>query len=298
VTRFAGVPIFDGRHIVAVIGVANKETEYTPDDIDALVTLGNKMWEILHRRRSEQEREFILADLEQKNTELERFAYTASHDLKAPLITIRGFLGFIKKDAETGDLGRMEKDIGRITKAAETMQELLDSLLELSRIGRIVHPPQPVSLVKIAHEAAELLAVPIHERGVKLAIAGNLPEVYGDKNRLREVITNLLENALKFMGDQKKPKVEIGMRYDAETPVFFVRDNGIGIASEYQGRIFSLFEKLDVSIPGAGVGLALTKRIIEMHGGKIWVESEGMGKGSTFCFTLPEVPEKSALKKE
>jgi signal transduction histidine kinase len=242
-------------------------------------------------KRAERERERMLADLEQKNAELERFAYTASHDLKTPLITIRGFLGFVERDAEVGDMVRMRQDILRISNATVRMQELLDSLLELSRIGRIVGPPEPVSMRELSGVAAELLAVPIQERGVTLRIAPDLPEVYGDKKRLLEVMTNLLENAVKFMGDQPAPLIEIGVRYDGEKPAFFIRDNGIGIPHEYQSRLFTLFERIEVSVPGTGVGLALVKRIIEIHGGKIQVESEGAGKGTTFWFTLPGVPE-------
>ena len=106
-------------------------------------------------------------------------------------------------------------------------------------------------------------------------------------------MVNLLENAVKFMGDQPEPLVEIGVRYGKEKPVFFVRDNGIGIPVEYQCRLFTLFERIEVNVPGTGVGLALVKRIIEFHGGKIWLESEGAGKGTTFWFTLPGVPEEA-----
>jgi len=105
---------------------------------------------------------------------------------------------------------------------------------------------------------------------------------------MAEAMQNLIENAVKYMGDQPEPRVEIGMRYDNHRRVFFVRDNGIGIDSHYQEKIFGLFEKLNPAAEGTGVGLTIVKRIIEAHGGSIWVESEGVGKGSTFCFTLSE----------
>lgn len=100
---------------------------------------------------------------------------------------------------------------------------------------------------------------------------------------------NLLENAVKFLGDQPNPRVEIGVREDRGATVFYVRDNGMGIEPSYHDRVFDLFEKLEVESEGTGVGLALVKRIIEQHGGRIWVESAGVGEGSTFCFTLPDV---------
>ena len=114
--------------------------------------------------------------------------------------------------------------------------------------------------------------------------------IFGDRQRLVEAVQNQVENACKFMGDQQKPHIQIGQR-DSEdgTPVFFVRDNGMGIAPEHHDRIFGLFNKLDATSDGTGIGLALVKRIIEVHGGRIWVESEA-GKGATFCFTLPAEP--------
>ena len=187
------------------------------------------------KKHSERERERLLTDLEQKNAELERFAYTASHDLKAPLITIRGFLGFVERDAEAGDMETLRKDLARIGNAAGKMQELLDSLLELSRVGRIIGPSEPVSLSELAQEAVELLASPIHEKNVTVTIAPDLPEVFGDKKRLLEVMLNLVENAVKFMGEQSSPLVEIGVRHDPERSVFFVRDNGIGISRDIPG---------------------------------------------------------------
>jgi signal transduction histidine kinase len=131
----------------------------------------------------------------------------------------------------------------------------------------------------------------LEARGVQVAIAPDLPTVYGDRARLVEVVQNLVDNACKFMGDQAEPRIEIGQRgaqADADgKPVLFVRDNGIGIEPQYQDRVFGLFNKLDAHTEGTGVGLALVKRIVEVHGGRIWVESQGVGKGSTFCFTLP-----------
>ena len=114
-----------------------------------------------------------------------------------------------------------------------------------------------------------------------------MPVVLGDRVRLLQVYQNLIGNAVKFMGDQAAPRVEIGLRQDGTETVFFVRDNGRGIDPEYHDKIFGLFERLNAQVPGTGIGLQLVKRIVEVHGGRVWVESEGQGKGSTFCFTLP-----------
>jgi signal transduction histidine kinase len=114
-----------------------------------------------------------------------------------------------------------------------------------------------------------------------------MPVVNVDRDRVREAVMNLVENAIKFMGDQPHPKIEIGVRYDRDQPVFFVKDNGIGIDPQYHTKIFGLFEKLDANTGGSGTGLTIVQRIIEVHGGRIWVESAGANQGSTFYFSLP-----------
>ena len=244
----------------------------------------------LQRERLIAERERATsADLEVKNAELERFVYTVSHDLKNPLVTIRNYVGHIQHDLTAmGQDGRVLADLERIDQASARMHQMLEELVELSRIGRIIHPPQIVPFGQLVQEAAELLAASLHKANVELVIADSLPEVCVDHLRVREVLQNLLENAVKFLGDQSEPRIEVGMRSPAvASAVFFVRDNGIGIEPRYQERAFQLFERLNPTLDGTGIGLALVKRIIEAHEGRIWIESEGLGKGTTFCFTLP-----------
>ena len=243
--------------------------------------------DITEQKALARQRETLIRELEQKNAELERFTYTVSHDLKSPLITIRGFASLLEDDARKGDPAKLKKDILRITQAADTMQQLLTDVLETSRIGRVVSPFENTPFGIIAHEAVDLLAVQLKERGVTVRIAPNLPVVNVDHIRIREVMINLIENAIKFFGDQPDPEIRIGADSSGKTPVFFVQDNGIGIDPRYLERIFNLFEKLNVSVAGTGVGLTIVRRIIEFHGGKIWAESEGPGKGTTFRFTLP-----------
>jgi PAS domain S-box-containing protein len=236
------------------------------------------------------EREKLINELERKNAELERFTYTASHDLKSPLITIKGFLGFLREDAERGNIKRLETDIKRIGDAADKMQLLLNDLLELSRIGRSVNKSELIDLNVLIAEVLELLQGRVSggARPIGVHVEENLPQVYGDRPRLLEVWQNLIDNAAKFMGDQPEPQIQIGQ--DGKThdglPIFFVRDNGVGIDPRFTDRIFGLFNKLDARTEGTGIGLALVKRIIEFHGGRIWLESEP-GKGTTFYFTLP-----------
>jgi signal transduction histidine kinase len=243
--------------------------------------------ELNERKRVEAEHEKAIKELETKNAELERFTYTVSHDLKSPLITISGFLGLLQADAKSGNTEKFKADLQRINEATDRMQRLLNELLELSRIGRISNPPSNTPFGKIVEDALALTRGRLMAGNIKVAVEKELPTVSGDRPRLVEVLQNLIDNAAKFMGDQPAPQIEIGTRREEGQQVFFVRDNGIGINPSYHERIFGLFDKLDPRSEGTGVGLALAKRIVEVHGGRIWVESQGKDKGSMFCFTLP-----------
>lgn len=244
------------------------------------------------RKWAEAERDKLIEELEAKNAELERFAYTVSHDLKSPLITIRGFLGFLRDDSRSGNHTRLDSDIQRITDATDKMQTLLNDLLELSRVGRVINKPQFVPFQEIVAEAVELVHGRISRREIAVSIAQDLPTVYVDRPRLVEVMQNLIDNSAKFMGDQPSPRIEIGQKgFHGPMPILYVMDNGIGIPHEFMDKIFGLFNKLDARSEGTGVGLALVKRIIEFHNGIIWAES-APGKGTTFYFTLPVQPVK------
>jgi signal transduction histidine kinase len=233
------------------------------------------------------ERTHIQDELEQNNSELTQFTYTVSHELKTPVVTIKGFIGSIKNDLRNKNYERAEKDILRVTNAVDKMHETLCDLLELSRTGRLMNEAMDIPLENIVQDALELTHGPIEKYKVTVHTQPNLPIIHGDRQRLTEVLQNLLDNAVKYMGDQPHPHVEIGKHSEKNgNPVFFVKDNGMGIAPEYHERIFGLFNKLDSTSEGTGIGLALVKKIIEVHGGSIWVESEP-GKGSTFFFTLP-----------
>ncbi|MEI2609750.1 MAG: PAS domain-containing sensor histidine kinase [Candidatus Promineifilaceae bacterium] len=247
--------------------------------------------DITTRKQAERERERIIRELEDKNSELERFTYTVSHDLKTPLVTIRGFLGYIAQSAAAGDMNQFNTDLQRIKDATNRMHHLLGDLLELSRIGRVINKPEPISFNQLVHEALELVSGPIESNHIQVILHDNLPTVYGDHQRLVEVLQNLLDNATKFLCPHPQPYIEIGQAgYDADQkPILFVRDNGIGIAPEYHEQIFGLFNKLDPQTEGTGIGLALVKRIIEVHNGTIWIESQPQ-QGATFFFSLPPVP--------
>lgn len=228
-------------------------------------------------------------EIKKKNEELTRFIYTVSHDLKSPLVTIKSFTAYLKEDIAAQDKAGQDKDINYIQNAADKMGKLLDELLELSRIGRKEKSKTSATLRTVAQSAIDLVAGRLANNNIKVEFTGPSVMLYGHIERFIQLYQNLLDNAAKFMGDQPRPFVEIGAFIDSERNneiVLFVRDNGSGIDPRYHHKIFGLFEKMDNTTEGTGIGLALIKRIVEVHGGTIWFESEGAGKGTTFYFTL------------
>ncbi len=253
----------------------------------------SRMLAALHAQIAERDQR--IAELEARNAELERYAYTVSHDLKTPLVTIKGFISFLHRDVRAGDRERVEHDLERIAYAADRMQRLLDDLLELARVGRLGNKPRRVAFAEVVAEALERVADAIEEHGAEILISDALPEVYGDREQLVDVVEQLLDNAVKHIGEQPAPCVEVGARRGGPErpagggpaePVLFVRDNGPGIHPRYQETVFKLFERLEPEASeGTGVGLTLVKRIVEFHDGRIRIESSG--RGPTLCFSLP-----------
>ncbi len=263
--------------------VRHYEARLVPDRAESVLGV---VRDVTDRRVAELQREDLLVELEAKNRELERFARTVSHDLKSPLITIRGFMEVLEDDrASVSD--RAAQAIDRINNAAKMMLHLLDDLLELARVGRLVNPLEEVAFGDIVRSAVDQVAGSIVKHGVKVNIDADLPYVAADRTRLVQVVQNLLDNAVKFMGEQRNPRIEIGASKRDGRVLCWVRDNGAGLDGRNLERIFGVFDRLQHHVEGSGIGLALARRIIEVHGGEIWAESDGTGKGSTFYFTLP-----------
>jgi len=242
--------------------------------------------DLTERKQAEDARDRILKELEAKNREMRHFTYTVSHDLRSPLVTIQGFAGMLRKDLELTTKEKAVTDLEYIEKAATKMDALLSDTLKLSRIGRMVNPPEDVPFGEIVQGALEQTAGDIQAHHIDVTVAEDFPSVHVDRMRIEELLVNLITNSIKYRGENPHPKIELGYRRDGGETVFFVRDNGIGIEKSQAEKVFDLFYQVDKSGGGTGAGLAIVKRIVEVHGGRIWIESE-LGKGCTVCFTLP-----------
>lgn len=296
VKDFAAVTAWGGDKPVAIITVDNDPSKrpFTKEQLEALRLFAGYVGLAIENARLNTalendltRRKALIEELETKNAELERFTYTVSHDLKSPLVTITGFLGYLEQDALAGNTAKIKNNMNRISGAARKMQDLLNDLLELSRIGRLMNTPEDIPFAEVVHEAVDRVHGRLDEIQATVEIQRDLPVVSGDRIRLVEVVQNLIDNAAKYSNPASRSRIEIGTTTDAQNAVvFYVRDNGIGIAPKYHENIFGLFNKLNATSEGTGIGLTLVKRIIEVHGGRIWVESEA-GKGATFYFTLP-----------
>ncbi|MEN9563171.1 MAG: hypothetical protein RIR73_1415 [Chloroflexota bacterium] len=298
VQDYAAVAVWGGKKLVAAISVDQLTTRrlISPEQLEALRLFAGYAGLAIENARLHDalendlnSRKALIEELERKNMELERFTYTVSHDLKSPLVTITGFLGYLERDAHTGNFKNFKRDMERIQQAVDKMQILLNDLLELSRIGRIMHEPVEEDFGAIVRDALSLLDGAITSGNIHVNFVDEGHKITGDRVRLLEVIQNLVENAIKFMGAQPNPKVHIGSIMDGEDkPIFFVQDNGIGIEPQYQDLVFGIFNKLDARTEGSGIGLTLVKRIIEVHNGSIWLSSQPE-TGTTFYFTIPDV---------
>jgi len=230
--------------------------------------------------------------LERSNIELQQFAYIASHDLQSPLRSISGFVQLLKSEYE-GKLDQQADDwIRRTVQAIGQMQTMIRDVLAYSRVDSRSRPFEPTAFLDVFNDAVALLESSIRDAGGQV-VCGELPVVMGDRSQLVQLMQNLIGNGLKYHGD-KSPSVHVSAKRNGSEWTVSVRDNGIGIDPKYHERIFEIFKRLhdQTEYPGTGIGLAVCRRVVTRHGGRIWLESEA-GQGSVFHFTLPEGAEKT-----
>jgi PAS domain S-box-containing protein len=242
------------------------------------------------------DRKRLETELLTKIEELDGFSYAISHDLKGPLVTIQVFASMIEKELAAGSQANVFHDLSGIKEGAARMLTLVDHLLVLAIAGKVVNAATPVDMKLLVREVLAGLTGLLAEHHVEMSIDDDLGTVHGDFSRISTVVQNLIENAVKFGPTEAPCSVKIGVRQDGDERVFFVGDNGKGIDPREHERVFGLFNRLDTDTAGTGVGLALARRIVQAHGGRIWVESEGLGMGSRFCFTFGTTPEEESSK--
>jgi signal transduction histidine kinase len=272
--------------------------------------------EALERRATELTR--ANHDLEQKNEEIEMFVYSVSHDLRSPLVNLQGFgkeLTLAREELQKlleGDFSKEDRDrafelaerdmtesVRFIQTAVTRLSNIIDALLRLSRAGRVEYHPRLVDLKSVVRRIVEAMRGTITARGAEVVVK-ELPEVWGDAAAIEQIFGNLIGNAVNYLDPKRPGKVEIGLIEreveGMDKPLtIFVRDNGLGIAANYLSKVFAIFQRLHGNlVAGEGVGLALVRRVVERHGGRVWVESEE-GVGSTFFVAFPSDAQHSPL---
>ena len=273
---------------------ARKQFEQDNAELENHATALQSSRDELELRVDERTKELAFANqvLEQSNLELKQFAYIASHDLQSPLRSISGFVQLLKSEYE-GKLDEQAQDwIRRTVQSIGHMQTLIRELLSYSSVDSRSRPFAQIAFLDIVNDALTLLDSSIRDSGGQVT-CGELPDVIGDRSQLAQLIQNLISNALTYRGDEG-PQIHISAERSGEDWAFSVRDNGIGIEPKYCEQIFEMFKRLhdQKDYPGTGIGLAVCRRVVNRHGGKIWVESE-FGHGSTFHFTIPDRTEQT-----
>jgi signal transduction histidine kinase len=286
----AAVPLIVGeRALGALVVLRRAPRRFTEDERRVLEIFAANAATAVENARLYAAARRTLAELEAKNAELDSFTYSVSHDLTAPLVSVEGLVGSLVEDFGEQLDGRGRHYLDRIQVNVRQMEQLIQDLLALSRVGRESRAPEAVNLMEVVDDLVGEMAGPIQERGIKVTVR-EAATIWGIRTQVEQVVGNLLGNAIKYMGETGSPMVEVGAIDRGELVDCYVKDNGIGIDPAYHEKVFELFQRLnEVKAKGTGVGLAIVKRIVEGAGGRVWVES-AKGQGATFRFTWPAVP--------
>jgi PAS domain S-box-containing protein len=272
----------DGSRVpIEVTAFLVRDTDNKPRGLAAFVK------DITERRQAQESLQQTIADLQRSNSELEEFAYVASHDLQEPLRAVGGCVQVLQRRYGDKLDNRADELISHAVEGASRMQNLINDLLAYSRVGTRGKSFEQVDCNRIVADVLRSLQISIRESGAQVHVE-ELPTLLADGGQLTQVFQNLLANAIKFRG-QETPQIAIDARQMDDDWLFAVRDNGIGIEPQYFERIFVMFQRLHTrtEYSGTGIGLAICKKIVERHGGRIWIES-AKDRGTTFYFTLPK----------
>jgi PAS domain S-box-containing protein len=295
----------DGAHIVVASRWAlQRDHEGKPE---AILEINR---DITGRKRAEEQLQRYAADLEQINEELETFAYAISHDLRAPLASIKGFSGMLSLILEeskpildkclphldeeerasfSADFQEdLPKALGFIAASVDRMNGLIDAILHLAHLGRQKLSPEPIDMEALVQSILQSMAHQMGQRGVRVKV-GTLPEVVADRVSMEQIMGNLLDNAVKYLEPGRPGEIEISAERGPEETTFHISDNGCGIAENNIPIVFDIFCRVGrQDVPGDGMGLAYVQKLVRRHGGRIWCESEP-GVGTTFSFTIPSI---------
>jgi len=289
-----GFPVLAQGEVVAVLEFFSSNIEEPDDELLAVMSnVGAQLGQVVERSRAQQALAGKAEELARSNAELELFAYVASHDLQEPLRMIASYTQLLARRYK----GKLDADadefIGFAVDGASRMQQLIQDLLSYSRLttkGKALNLTQ----AEVAcNSALENLQESVKESNAQVNV-GPLPGVFGDATQLTQLFQNLIGNAIKYR-NERRPEIRVAARPHGNEWTFSVQDNGIGIEPQYSERIFQMFQRLHTrkEYSGTGIGLAVCRKIVERHGGKIWVEAQP-GQGSTFLFTIPRVEERTA----
>lgn len=253
------------------------------NELDQVVESLNSLKSNLQNAHEEQEN--LIKQLNRRNSDMVEFLYTITHDLKGPLVSIQGHNSLMKKHLGNNPTPMQQELLKRVDRAVDQMSDQLKELIQLCKVGRKEFSTENVNVFTLVNEVIETIPkIP----GVRYRVSRNLPILEADRESLFQIFQALLENAIKFSRKDLSPLIEVGCHESMGNHIFSVRDNGLGIPPEYHTKVFDIFQRLDKNPEGSGLGLALVKRIVESLGGRVWLESRGLNKGSTFFFTLGE----------
>ncbi|MGA7643732.1 MAG: ATP-binding protein, partial [Syntrophobacteraceae bacterium] len=271
-------------HLEKLVSERTRELTRTNERLELEITQHIKAEQEIKRLNEELNKNII--GLEEANKELESFSYSASHDLRAPLRAIIGFARKILDENGASFDSETNRKFGIIQQNAQRMGQLIDDLLRLSRLGRTGLNRSKLSMEGLVQEVLAEIRSADSEREFKAEI-GELPAAYGDRAMMRQVLFNLLANAVKFSRGKQDARIEVGNIKSPGEQVYYVRDNGAGFNMKYYNKLFGVFQRLvsESQFEGTGVGLAIVQRIVQRHGGRVWAEGE-IDKGATFYFTL------------
>ncbi len=297
----AVVPIYSKGKIIGSFNILSvKKHHFTEKEKEIINSIGREVGSTISKLITEEKMKKLITELRRSNDELQQFAYITSHDLQEPLRTIASFTQLLERRYKNKLDGDADEFINYIVEASIRMKQMILDLLEYSRLTRVQKKCEPLKIENMILNIFDNLNLLITENNAQITYK-NMPTVFADENQLFRVFQNLIENAIKFKKEDESPKIHISSYFDEKNNefVFGVSDNGIGIEDQYFDRIFALFQRLHTKeeYEGTGIGLSISKRIIEGHGGKMWVESE-YGVGSTFYFTIQAKPAVSHTQKE